>query len=71
MPGAEQIAEALECFKTVQHRCEACAYNPSPGRMWVYGCVRGQIELAGDAQAVLREVNEHGRMGDADREGVR
>lgn len=48
-----QIVDALNCFKTKQPECGKCLFNPRPGQMWPYGCVRGQGEAIEAAQEAL------------------
>ena len=50
----EEIIEGLNCFKTCQHKCLDCPFNPRPGMLWPYGCIKGQIDIATEAQERLR-----------------
>ena len=52
--NSQQIIDALDCFKTKQPKCGECPFNPRPGRVWPYGCIRGQGEVIAAAQEALR-----------------
>lgn len=54
--SVEEIIEALNCFKTRQPKCGDCKFNPVSGHNWPYGCIRGQGEIADEAQKILRGV---------------
>jgi len=55
MPEIQQIIEGLNCFKSHQHKCAECPWNPRPGMLYPYGCIKGQIDIAEAAQELLRE----------------
>ena len=54
--SVEEIIEALNCFKTRQPKCGECKFNPVSGHNWPYGCIRGQGEIAEEAQKILMGV---------------
>lgn len=54
----QQIIEGLNCFKTNQHPCAACPWNPHPGMAWPYGCIKGQIDVIEAAQEQLIKETE-------------
>jgi len=67
----QQIIEGLNCFKTNQHPCAACPWNPHPGMAWPYGCIKGQgdiIDAAREALRKYREVTDHGEGVDGGRD---
>ena len=49
----QQIIDGLNCFKSHQHKCADCSWNPHPGTAWPYGCIKGQIDIAEAAQELL------------------
>lgn len=51
----QQIIEGLNCFKTNQHPCATCPWNPNPGMAWPYGCIKGQSDIIEAAQEQLRK----------------
>lgn len=64
MPDIQQIVDALNCFTTFHHKCQGCPFNPHPGMMWPYGCIKGQgdiVKAAQDALRRLQEVTEHAK----------
>lgn len=56
----EEIIEGLNCFKTCQHKCLDCPFNPHPGMPWPYGCIKGQNDIATEAQERLRATTPGG-----------
>ena len=54
MQNIRAIIEGLNCFTTYQHKCTGCPYNPTPGRQWVYGCIKGQNDIIQAAQDALK-----------------
>lgn len=52
----DEVINALDCFKTRQPKCDECVFNPTPGHIWPYGCIRGQGDIADEAQRILRRV---------------
>ena len=61
MPTIQQVIDGLECFKTNQHRCKDCQWNPHPGMPWPYGCIKGQRDIIDAAQEALREEERRGK----------
>lgn len=63
----QRLIDGLECFKTKNHPCRGCWFNPHPGMDWPYGCIRGQYDIVEAAQAALRsylEATDHGEETD-------
>ena len=63
MPDLQQIIDGLGCFMTHQRPCQDCPFNPHPGMVWVYGCMKGQSDIVEAAREALRkyqEVTDHG-----------
>lgn len=58
MHSAQEIIAGLDCLTTYQHRCNGCPFNPVPGRVWVYGCIKGQRDAVEEATAIILEVSE-------------
>ena len=52
--NVQSIIDALQCFKTNQHKCLQCDYNPHAGMPWPYGCIAGQYNIIDDAIALLK-----------------
>ena len=52
----QQIIEGLNCFKTNQHPCATCPWNPHPGMAWPYGCIKGQSDVIEAAQELLKDL---------------
>ena len=52
--NVQSIIGALQCFKTNQHKCLQCDYNPHAGMPWPYGCIAGQYNIIDDAIALLK-----------------
>ena len=50
----EETIKGLNCFKSFQHQCQDCAFNPRPGMAWPYGCIKGQTDIATEAQERLK-----------------
>lgn len=55
MHSPEEISEGLGCLTTHKHPCDGCPFNPTPGRAWVYGCIKGQHDIVAEAQTLLRD----------------
>ena len=53
---SDLIITIKDCLINNFHRCDSCAYNPIPGRQWVYGCKAGQRRLLAEACARLELV---------------
>jgi len=58
MAGVQQIIDWLDCMTTHQHKCLSCPFNPHPGIMWPYGCIRGQNDILDAAREILRKYQE-------------
>ena len=58
MPELQQIIDRLTCLTTKQHHCEGCPFNPHPGMMWVYGCIKGQGDIVEAAREALRKYKD-------------
>ena len=68
MSEVQQIIDGLGCLTTHQHTgCLSCPFNPHPGMVWVYGCIKGQSDIVDAAREALRkyqEVTDHGERDD-------
>lgn len=59
MHNAEEISKWLGCLITSQHPCEAgCPFNPHPGMMWPYGCIKGQRDIVEEAREMLHTTDQ-------------
>ena len=58
MSEVQQIIDGLGCFITHQHKCLDCPFNPHPGMIWVYGCIKGQGDIVDAAREALRKYQE-------------
>ena len=58
MSEVQQIIDSLRCFTTHMHPCQDCPFNPRPGMVWVYGCIKGQHDIVEAAQKALKEFQE-------------
>lgn len=58
MSEVQQIIDGLGCFTTHKHPCQDCPFNPRPGTVWVYGCIKGQSDIVVAAQEALRKYQE-------------
>ena len=52
--NVQSVIDALECFKTNQHKCLQCDYNPHAGMPWPYGCIAGQRNIIEDVIAIMK-----------------
>lgn len=52
--NVQAVIDALACFKTNQHECLKCSYNPHAGMPWPYGCIAGQRNIIDDVIALLK-----------------
>lgn len=67
----DNLITAIEdCLINNTHKCDGCAYNPIPGRQWMYGCKAGQRQMLVEACARLESVEhvDH-KMADTTDEG--
>lgn len=57
--NVQAVIDALACFKTNQHECLKCSYNPHAGMPWPYGCIAGQRNIIDDVIALLKAQEPH------------
>ena len=59
----QEILDALRCIGTCQRPCAGCAFNPEPGKMWAYGCRKGEADLADAIREALGDPGEEWKYG--------